>query len=521
MDLKSKRIVGISQILLFAAMLVLYTRIGGMGMICVAGSMEVFLFVMSLFFGGLPDAMEAMAAGRRKKGQLNTQACVQKAGIIYGIVAAFLSEGVLLLINRIWIENSGLTYVDKMLELFMFVIPFVAVMQVLHGILQVGLDKTVIGISKLIFSVFTIIGMFVSYLILNEYGTKVAALMQSIRKWHFYVVIGLVPGILCGTIASILFLMIILWMRHDQIDLFSGRGNQNRERISVLCVTMAVEQCSKGAVMWLKHIVLLVLLGFSFSEIAEENYLFGHFYGAVLPLFCGIGALLDTGLTNYKKRLYAAYKKHLTNIYYRDLKAVLSYALLHGMLICALTLALHKSYLAIWSLQTSDAFMTLMTASAVIGFLYFPCIVITEVLKYRNLLGQRTISAAAGTVAAVLTAFICSKTAGAGTWMYVLSVGVGLLVVCIVASVYLSMMFGINYISVLLRISTGMVATAVIGVIVYFMQQAMFTALGGFVTLLICAIVGWALQFAAVLVLRIFSKEELQYFPLPFLTTRI
>jgi hypothetical protein len=84
MDLKSKRIIGISQSILFAAMLVLYTRIGGMGMICVAGSMELFLIITYIFMGGIPDAMESMAQTRQKRGQLDGAHIVQKAGIFYG-----------------------------------------------------------------------------------------------------------------------------------------------------------------------------------------------------------------------------------------------------------------------------------------------------------------------------------------------------------------------------------------------------------------------------------------------------
>ena len=53
MDLKGKRVVGIAQILFWIAMLVLYTRIGGIGMIYVAGSLELFYVIAYLFLGGM------------------------------------------------------------------------------------------------------------------------------------------------------------------------------------------------------------------------------------------------------------------------------------------------------------------------------------------------------------------------------------------------------------------------------------------------------------------------------------
>lgn len=518
MDLKSKRVVGIAQMILYLGTLVLYTKIGGMGMVCAAGSMEVFLLVTNLFFAGLGDAMEQMTRTLERKGKQQEKR-VQQAGVIYGVLATIAAEGMLLLLNRLWLENSGISYVDKMLELLMFTVPLIAILQVLRGIVQMELDRTVIGISKLIFSVCMVIGTGISYFVLNEYGTKVAALMQSIRKWHFYVVVGLVPGVLLGTIGSILFLAVIIWMRKDQISLFQAK-KQNGS-LPVLSMKLFPAQLSFGAVTWIQHLLLVVLLGCSITEIAAENYLFGHFYGAVLPLYRFLASFLDTGLTSYKKRLYTAYRRRMTNVYYKDLKAVLCYVMLHGGLICALTLALHKSYLAIWSLQTSDAFMELMTASALIGCVYAPSIVLLEILKYRGLSGQRTMVSVIAAIGSVLTAVICAKTTGAGTMMYVLSIAMYCLLICLFSAIILSVMVGINYLSVLTRCMTAILATICIGIVVYLIQKALFTALGGIVTCLIGVIVGWVAQFLVVVVLRVFDKEELTYFPLPFLTKRI
>lgn len=518
MDLKSKRVVGISQMILYLGTLVLYTKIGGMGMICAAGSMEVFLLVTNLFFAGIGDAMEQMTRSLERKGTLQAKR-VQQAGILYGVLATAAAEGILLLCNRLWLENSGLTYVDKMLELLMFVVPLVAILQVLRGIVQMELDRTVIGISKLIFSVCMVIGMWISYLVLNEYGTKVAALMQSIRKWHFYVVVGLVPGVLFGTVGSILFLAAIIWMRRDQISLFQAKKQQGS--VFLLSMRLFPSQLSLGVVTWMQHLLLVVLLGCSIAEITTENYLFGHFYGAVLPLYRFLASLLDTGLTPYKKRLYTAYRRRMTNVYYKDLKAVLCYVMLHGVLICVLTLALHKSYLAVWSLQTSDAFMELMTASAFIGLVHAPSVVLLEILKYRGLPGQRTMISAIASVGGILAAVICAKTTGAGTMLYVFSIGICCLLTCLLSAISLSVMVGINYLSILTRCAAAIFATLCIGIVVYLMQKAFFTALGGFVTCLIGVVAGWAAQFFVVVVLRVFDKEELTYFPLPFLTKRI
>ena len=521
MDLKSKRVVGISQVILYGAILVLYTRIGGMGMICVAGSMELFLVITYLFLGGIPDAMEYMVRVQEKRDQYGSALAVRKAGIFYGVLATVLTEVALFLANRLLVEPSSLIYVDKLLELLMLTVPFIALLQVLRGLLQVDLDRVVVGISKLIFTVCMVIGMLVSYFILDDYGTKVAALMQSIRKWHFYVVLGLVPGIFLGALGSIVFLGIIGFLRREQIQLLLRNPGKSREGILKLCGKLFVTQFFQGAVTWLKHILILVLLWLSMGEISGENYLFGNFYGAVLPLFGLVWSLSDLGLVTYKKRLYVAYRKRLDNQYYRNLKAVLCYVLLHSVAIFAFTLALHKSYLAIWTLQTFVAFMKLMAASAVIGLLGLPCFVFLDILKYRNLYKECVISIAAGTVVSVITGVICSCTVGAGILMYVLCVSMQLGVTLLVAAWNLSAIVGINYLSVIIQSAPGLIVTLILGLVAFVAQKLMFTALGGFTTLIVCVLIGLVLQFIAILLLRIFDKDELAYFPFAFLTKRI
>lgn len=521
MDLKSKRIVGISQSIIFASILVLYTRIGGMGMICVAGSMELFLVITYIFMGGIPDAMESMVQARQKRGQLDGAHTVEKAGILYGVVSAIMTEAALLAVNRLLVDQSGLNYVDKMLELLMLSVPFIAILQVLRGIIQVDLDRMVIGISRFVFVICMVIGVLVSYFILADYGTKVAALMQSVRKWHFYVVLGLVPGVMLGAIGSIVFLLVIAFMRREQISLWDRPVGMQKESVWSVCRKLFVSQLTKGMVDWLKRIPLLAALWLSLGEIAGENYLFGNFYGAVLPVLGLVWSLFDFVLVSYKKRLYAAYRKKMEKQYYKDLKSVLCYVLLGSVLTFVLTLALHKSFLAIWSQQTFVAFMKLMASSSVIGLLGLPCLVLMDVLKYRNLHTERMVAALGGTCVGVLASIICAKTLGAGILMYVLSISLQLVVMIAVSAWNLSAVVGINYLSVISRTAAGVGATVVIGLLAFVAQKVLFTALGGFTTLLLCTGLGVILQLISVLALRVFDKEELAVFSMPFLSQKL
>ena len=229
MNLKNKGFVQISQIVLFAAMLALYTAIGGMGMIYVAGSVELFFVITYLFLGGIPDTMEYMIRIRRKRGYYKDASGVVRAGILYTFMAVVIAELCLFLVNKLVISRTELLYVDKLLYLSMFAVPFLGIMQVLRGILQAEFDKSLTGISKLVFVIFLVTGTVVSGMMLGEYGTKAAMLMQSVGLKHFYVTIGLIPGVVLGALGAIIFLAVIWIIYRKKVTLFEFQPDTPKE----------------------------------------------------------------------------------------------------------------------------------------------------------------------------------------------------------------------------------------------------------------------------------------------------
>ncbi len=517
MDLKNKRIVSIAQMILMAAMLVMYTRIGGMGMVYVSGSMEVFLLITGLFLGGIPDVMEYMICIRYNNDDFKDAANVWKAGAVYGILATVLVETALAFVNEFLVLRSDLLYVDKLLQLLMLTVPFLAVLQVVRGILQAEFDNRMTGISKLVFAVCMVIGTVVFAVILGEYGAKAAKLMQSVKLEHFYVILGLIPGIIIGAVGALAFLIVMGIMHRGKITLFDRQPGVARESMVQLIIKIFKLQFMETFGNCLKHVPILVLLWLSLGEIAEGNYLFGNFYGAILPVFGLAWTLCDLGLVTYKKRLYIAYRKKQMKQYYRDLKTVLCYVILQSVAVSVFALALHKSYLAIWSLQTFTSFMDLAAFSAVIGLFGLPCIVLLDILKYRGLQIRAVVHMTGGTIVSAVAAVICSKSVGAGCTMYVLSISLGLAVTVLAAAWALSATVGINYVSILVRTGCCIGFTLVIAVILFGVQTLIFTAFGGLATLILCLLFGALLQLIGVLVFRIFDKEELVNLPPAFL----
>ena len=518
MDLKNKRILGIAYIILFGAVLALYTRIGGMGMIYAAAGIELFFVVTYFFLGGIPETMEYMIRIRKKREQHADAGNVWKAGLFFGIGATVITEVALLFVNKLVVGNTNLLYVDKLLQLSMIAVPFLAALQVLLGIMQSFLDKAVSSISALVFAVCMVIATTISAMMLGDYGAKVASLMQSMKMEHFYVVIGLVPGVIIGALGAVLFLAVI-WLTHrDQIHLANEQHGQTKESVLKLTWELCKNQFSEVVAPCLKHVPILLLLWLSLEEIAAENYLFGNFYGAILPLFGILWQVFDLGLVRYKKRLYMAYRRKMDEQFYRDLKAVLCYVIIHSVAIFAFTLALHKSYLAIWNLQTFVSFMQLALASSVIGMLGLPCLVLCDVLKYRGMQSRYVFSVLAGTVVSAIGSAFCVKFFGTGILLYVVCISLQLFVTTVFAAWSVSHAVGIHYISVIIRTAGCIICTLFIAVVLYGIQVLSFTALGGLGTLIICVVIGSILLFFASLALHVYEKEELENLPFSFIT---
>lgn len=497
------------------AVWVLYTKIGGTGMIYAAGFIELFYVLVSLFLGGVPDAAGYMAEMRIRRGEPQAVSKLSKAAVLYGTVAAILMELLLFFISEAITGLTAVTYIDVLLKLSMFAVPFLTLMQVLCGICQTRAGKNVSDIAKLIFSVCFIGASFVFYMLLKDYGTKAAALLQNTKISYFYILSGLIPGMIVGALAASLYLAIMCFIRRKQSDLSKTR---RRETLPMLCFELFRIQASESIVTCMKHIPMLVLLWLSAGEIANENYLFGHFYGAILPAVGITADILDMGLIRYKKRLYIAYRKKQGEAFYRDFKTVLCYVVIAGTATAAFTFALHKSYLAIWNLQTFTNLVHLTMASSLLGLLWLPCMVFEDILHCRSMYPGVVVSVFCGMVLGSLCAVIGFKLMGAGTGLYILCIGMQLLGTTLIAAWNIGTVVHINYLTILYRTGGCCIAALIIGGVLFGIQTIAFTAFGGIATMIICVAIGLLLLLFCIMQMHVFSKGECQNLPFSFIT---
>lgn len=523
MDLKSKRIVGLSHIVLLLAMLLLYGRIGGMGYVYAMAAGELIYIAYSLFLGKIPSAVESVVQRYGSKYPEAGTAFI-KAAMAYAGLGIVFTIGFIWGMFYLFLAPANILYVDKLLLFSMILLPFLALMQIIKGMVQTVLGIHYIGYAGFVFIVCTVISSLLFAGMLEDYGKKAANLLQSVKLQHFYVLLGVLPGVLVGVLGAICFMVLLMFLHRNDFGIFSRSAKRNIESPGVFKLSgeIAVHSLTEALSGCAMHIPLFVLLLLSFEEISKGNYLVGSFYGGVLPVIGILWCLFDLGLVACKRRLYIAYRNRLeARVYYRELKTTLCYALLHSALAAGLVVALHKSFLAVWNLQTSPSLMHLTNAGAIIAFLGFFAMVLLDLLRYRSLQREAVFSAIAGALAAVPVCLFCTKFFGAGISLYVAGIGAQCLVTGLVAAWSLSRVAGISYFSVFLRCIKGLVYTGILALVLWLLQTVLFTPLGGLATLLICLLTGIILFWAGMSALGIFDREELEHFPFGFILKHI
>lgn len=518
MDLRGKGIFVLSSLFILFGMLIMYTRIGGLGMIYFAGSMEIFFIITYFFLGGVPDAVEYMVKIREKKEQFEDAAKTKKAVVIYISLATVIIECLLIAINRYLVYQSGLKYIDHLLHLLMIAVPFLGFIQGFCGYLQIKLARWISGLAQLIFVIFSMAGTVLSVILMGDYGAKAAKLMQSVMLEYFYVLLGMIPGIFIGLVAAVVFLLIIRLIYRDHFVLDNCPQKKGRENIFLLVIKLFLSQSADTLIPCIQRLPVVVLLWLSIPEINTENYLFGSFYGLILPALLIVWNVYDFGLHRYKKKLFVATRKKQEENFYRDVKSVLCYVVINSVAIAGFSLALHKSFLAIWGQQTFLPLMELAAYSTFIAFLGLPYLVLNDILKYRNMQMQTIITNGFGVICAIILSVIGYKQWGAGTLLYVLCICVQMFATVVANALCLAGSIGINYISVMIRTSACVITTMVISLIVFCAERLMFTAFGGLATMLLCMMLGVVLLYVVIWVLKVFSKEEWKDLPLSTLS---
>ncbi len=512
MDLKNKHLVHLAEGLLWAGVLLFFTKTGSEGILYAAGTLEIFYAVFHFFLGYLPDAVSRVSRNKRNKERPGMSAVAVKASVLYGLIGMLLCMLALLGLSFM-ADSLEISYMGRLLRIYLWITPFGCILQIFSGILQTETGKTASGVVRLIASIGVIAGTVVGVAVLYPYGEKVGDFLQHSEVLYFYMALAVLPGIGLGIAAACLYaVVVILLHRYDFECLHTVRDPKLptvREMLGMLFGQIGAD----SVLILLSRLPLILLFFLTAKAGGEEQILYGTFYGMILPLLMIFRFVFDLGLTPIERGMVSAMRKRQDDYYYRFYIGAMKYVCLSGTAAAVLFAALHKPYLAQWNLQTTDMLMSLTLGSSVLFIIILPWRFLLDLLKLRG--GEKIILIAfiVGDIASVLSAVVFSGEVGVTAAVFVRSLALFYVISTLVMVIFNEREIGTSPLTYLSQIWLSLLLTGGAGLLVFGLQLLVFTGLGGFATVLLGYFVGFCLHLLSIGFTGAYSREELRIVP--------
>ncbi|MCD8130675.1 MAG: hypothetical protein LUE16_05265 [Lachnospiraceae bacterium] len=512
MDLKNKHLVHLAEGLLWAGVLLFFTKTGSEGIIYAAGTLEIFYAVFRFFLGYLPDAVSRVSRNKRNRERPGMSAAAVRASVLYGLLGTLLCMLTLLGLSFL-ADSLEISYMGRLLRIFLWITPFGCILQILTGILQTETGKTAVGVVRLIVSIGVIVGTVIGAAVLYPYGEKVGDFLQHSEVLYFYMALAVLPGIGLGILAACLYALAVILLHRYDFDCLHAVRDPKLPKAGGMLGMLFGQIGADSVLILLSRLPLIVLFFLTAKAGGEERILFGAFYGIILPLLMILQFLFDLGLTPIERGMVSAMRKRQDDYYYRFYIGAMKYVCLSGMTMAVLFAALHKPYLAQWNLQTTEALMSLALGCSVLFFISLLWRFLLDLLKLR---GREKIILTAfiiGDASAVLSAAAFSGEAGMTAAVFVRSLALFYGISALVMLIFNEREIGTSPLTYLSQIWLPLLLTGAAGLLVFGMQLLLFTALGGFATTLLGYFVGFCLHLLSVGLTGAYSREELRIVP--------
>ena len=224
--IKPKRKVSFWEITMTAPLLGLLLRIplaniiGNEGNGYMALGWEIYFVFYSILCYGVKDAIRKMVVKRVKKSYYHNSRRVLIFGTLFSLFLGLVSGGVMYLlaipIFHHFLQLKAGSIVFKILSLFIVVNSLTFGYQ---GFFEGSGSKIPTCFSKIIYTLIGGTGAIIFAIILSKYGAKVSALLFERQYTPGFGAAGIISGYLCGAIASVLFLFVILSLLASDLQL--------------------------------------------------------------------------------------------------------------------------------------------------------------------------------------------------------------------------------------------------------------------------------------------------------------
>lgn len=472
----------------------------------------IFLFVI-LSSAGMGDAFGRLLRSKRSKGQYRDAGELRKCAVLIQLPAGAAGFILALVFSGVLTESVlQVPYAVLPMRILSPVIFFSALQVLLLGYFQ-GAGALMPSVTvNFLRPVFYLSFGYLFGRLLSGYGEKVSALLNNTDFVGMWGTIGISVGVVVSEFLLLIFLFLVYLGSNRKVDREkSGEGLQKTMGTAVSVRMLLLMRLVPCLILFILLLFVAFGLG-SYERNAEDifsaaydygNYITGYILLCGIPLFLLLGRLLPVcGRLEAlaRKKDYKAIKELMQAIYH--------YGWIFCLYVTILFVIMSSELAGMLFSDTAEQVSSMLKVGAafilIIGMSV--CILIHQISLDRRLyvIGELVIGF-------VLYAVSLTVMAGKGTLEITGLVYAGLIGAAgiLAAAVVLTILSGRPEIDYLRILGIPLVAAVVAGLVMLFLSKILSPHLGNLMSLIVCAIVGLAVDIGALTAVKNIRAQEI------------
>ncbi len=368
----------------FVGLMILYGLGESITIVFMMGPSLIFLVVYQLFLGKVPDVMFQSVHYYHKKKQSIPFRHLLFASTVYCVAASLVGMGILAIIANTWLLQYQDYYAQSYLQIYILVLPVLALVQLLRGILQVKFDEQIVTISYVVQAVFSVLIMALSFEAWKSYGEQIGILLLDDKLPWFYASFSMVTGIIVGAILTIVANCIMIGLYKIRNIKSSSKGEGFHQNIGRTALILAKRMIHTSINDCFKYMLAIIVFYMGLRDVTSGNMLVGHLFGMMIPF---VGILIMASKIIFQKsesRMLYFLQKRLKKEFVLEVESSLLFSTLIAFFMTAMVTALSAAISGLWGLGADDAVKNLFLSCSV--YVFFYCLIsnIEKILKLRH-----------------------------------------------------------------------------------------------------------------------------------------
>ena len=475
---------------------------------------EIFIVFAGTISYGLSEASAALVRYRVKREPDKSAEKILHSALIFGgsiglIFSIILGFGGHIIADKVMnIPLAGLTVRLMAPAIFFFILT-----GIFRGYFQGHGSGAPAMQSQVLYTIFLFAGGLIGAGIWKDYGEKVSALLQNEDFTSAYGAMGASIGLLSASIFCFLHVLLLyIIFRHSQ----KKQGRMEGKIIKgtdIHTFYTLLGNSFMHSMLWLCFHILPLLdqyIFFSFFEgTGNRADMWGAYYGKCLMVAGVIGVIIHMMCILPIRRIITSLERREHSFVKDRMGALVHQCTLVSLPAAALLAVLAENILTVLPAGNSgQTAVWMQLGSIALVFSVFAVLFMEVLIRIRKMRYVIAVGALA-LVFHVLCAFLLVKTAKMGMIGIIIAVIVFYAVVAILGLLLLSRILGYRQ-EWLRSFALTIAAAALSGFIAFILNKALFSLIGGIISMLVCLAVAIPLYMIILVVLRTFKDGELE-----------